>query len=41
MVTHDVEEALLMATACRCAQQRPARVLAELPVDRPYPRHRE
>ena len=41
MVTHDVEEALLMATRVVVLSERPARVLAELPVDRPYPRHRD
>ena len=41
LVTHDVEEALLMATRVVVLTERPARILAELPVDRPYPRHRD
>jgi NitT/TauT family transport system ATP-binding protein len=41
LVTHDVEEALLMATRVVVLSERPARILAELPVDRPYPRHRD
>jgi NitT/TauT family transport system ATP-binding protein len=41
LVTHDVEEALLMATRVVVLSDRPARVLAEIPVDRPYPRHRD
>jgi NitT/TauT family transport system ATP-binding protein len=41
LVTHDVEEALLMATRVVVLSDRPARVLADIPVDRPYPRHRD
>ena len=41
LVTHDVEEALLMATRVVVLSERPGRILAELPVDRPYPRHRD
>lgn len=41
LVTHDVEEALLMATRVIVFSERPARVLAEIPLDRPYPRHRD
>jgi NitT/TauT family transport system ATP-binding protein len=41
MVTHDVEEALLMANRVIVFTDRPARVKAELPVDLPYPRHRD
>jgi NitT/TauT family transport system ATP-binding protein len=41
LVTHDVEEALLMANRVIIFTERPARVKAELVVDRPYPRHRD
>jgi NitT/TauT family transport system ATP-binding protein len=41
MVTHDVEEALLMANRVIVFSDRPARVKAELSVDLPYPRHRD
>ena len=41
MVTHDVEEALLMAQRVVVFSDRPARVRAELVVDLPYPRHRD
>ena len=41
LVTHDVEEALLMATRVIVFSERPARIKAELAVDRPYPRHRD
>ena len=40
MVTHDVEEALYMAGRVLVLSQRPARILAEVAVDLPYPRHR-
>jgi NitT/TauT family transport system ATP-binding protein len=40
LVTHDVEEALFLATRVIVLSQRPARVITELPVDLPYPRHR-
>ena len=41
LVTHDVEEALLMATRVIVFSERPARITAEIPIDRPYPRHRD
>jgi NitT/TauT family transport system ATP-binding protein len=40
LVTHDVEEALFLAGRVLVLSQRPARILAELAVDLPYPRHR-
>ncbi len=41
MVTHDVEEALLLANRVIVFSDRPARIRADLPVDLPYPRHRD
>ncbi|MDR3516688.1 MAG: ABC transporter ATP-binding protein [Azospirillaceae bacterium] len=41
LVTHDVEEALLMASRVIVFSERPARIKAELHVDLPYPRHRD
>ncbi|HVJ53182.1 MAG TPA: ABC transporter ATP-binding protein [Aliidongia sp.] len=41
MVTHDVEEALLMANRVVVFSDRPARIKATLEIDRPYPRHRD
>ncbi|PUA20057.1 ABC transporter ATP-binding protein [Glaciimonas sp. PCH181] len=41
LVTHDVEEALLLATRVIVFSERPARIKAELVIDRPYPRHRD
>lgn len=41
MVTHDVEEALLMANRVLVFSDRPARVLAEIQVARDYPRRRD
>jgi NitT/TauT family transport system ATP-binding protein len=41
MVTHDVEEALLMAQRVVLFSDRPANINAELTNDRPYPRHRD
>ena len=41
LVTHDVEEALLLADRVLVFSDRPARVLAELRVARDYPRHRD
>lgn len=40
LVTHDVEEALFMATRVIVFSERPARIKADIPIDRPYPRHR-
>lgn len=41
LVTHDVEEALLLCDRVLVFSARPARVLAELQIDRPYPRRRD
>jgi NitT/TauT family transport system ATP-binding protein len=41
LVTHDIEEALTMATRVIVLSERPARVKAEVHVDKPYPRHRD
>ena len=41
LVTHDVEEAVLMAGRVIVVSDRPARIRAELPVALPYPRHRD
>ena len=40
LVTHDVEEALYLAERVLVLSQRPARIVAEIAVDLPYPRHR-
>lgn len=41
LVTHDVEEALLLASRVIVLSDRPARIKAEFSVDLPYPRHRD
>ncbi len=41
MVTHDVEEALIMANRVVVFSVRPARVLDVIEVNQPYPRHRD
>ncbi len=40
MVTHDVEEAVFMANRVIVFSDRPARIKADVTVDRPFPRHR-
>jgi NitT/TauT family transport system ATP-binding protein len=40
LVTHDVEEALCLSERVLVMSNRPARVLADIEVDMPYPRHR-
>ena len=41
LVTHDVEEALLMTGRIMVVTDRPARIRADLPVPLAYPRHRD
>jgi len=41
LVTHDVEEALLLSQRVLVFSQRPARIVETVPVDLPYPRHRD
>jgi len=41
LVTHDVEEALLLAQQVIVFTQRPARIAEHVAVDLPYPRHRD
>ncbi len=41
LVTHDIEEALLLATRVIVFSDRPARIKAEIVVDKPYPRRRD
>ncbi len=40
LVTHDVEEALYLSGRVLVLSRRPARILAEIAVELPYPRHR-
>jgi len=40
LVTHDVEEALLLATRVIVLSDRPAMIKADIRLDKPYPRHR-
>jgi ABC-type nitrate/sulfonate/bicarbonate transport system ATPase subunit len=41
LVTHDVEEAVLLASRIIVLSGRPGRIKAEFEVERPYPRHRD
>ena len=41
LVTHDVEEALLLSNRVIVLSDRPARIIGEFTVDLPYPRHRD
>jgi NitT/TauT family transport system ATP-binding protein len=41
LVTHDVEEALYVANRVIVLSERPARIVAEVRNDAPYPRHRD
>ena len=41
LVTHDIEEALLLASRVVVFSDRPARITTEITVDKPYPRHRD
>jgi NitT/TauT family transport system ATP-binding protein len=40
LVTHDVEEAVVLANRVIVFSDRPARIKADIAVDRPFPRHR-
>ncbi|MER9580811.1 ABC transporter ATP-binding protein [Mesorhizobium sp. M0276] len=41
LVTHDVEEAILLANRVIVLSDRPARIIAEVAVDKPHPRRRD
>jgi len=41
LVTHDVEEALVLASRVIVLTERPARIKTEFRIDLPYPRHRD
>jgi NitT/TauT family transport system ATP-binding protein len=41
LVTHDVEEALLLSDRVIVLSQRPARIISEIAVNLPHPRHRD
>jgi NitT/TauT family transport system ATP-binding protein len=41
LVTHDIEEALLMCTRVIVFSERPARITADISIDKAYPRHRD
>ena len=40
LVTHDVEEALFMSNRVIVLSDRPATIIADIPIDLPFPRHR-
>ena len=41
LVTHDIEEALLMCTRVIVFSERPAQITADMSIDKAYPRHRD
>jgi len=41
LVTHDIEEALMLSTRILLLQDRPARIKADIKVEAAYPRHRD
>jgi NitT/TauT family transport system ATP-binding protein len=40
LVSHDIDEALYLAQRVLVLSHRPARILADISIDLPYPRHR-